>query len=79
MALYFFHLCDGRDSIIDPEGREIANPAMIPGSALRDARSIISHEALLGMIDLGCAIEVRDEAGKLVHELQFRDAVTISG
>ena len=77
LTLYYFHLCDGGDSIIDAEGQDVADPAMISGAAMREARSIISHEALLGEINFHCAIEVRDEAGALVHELQFRDAVTI--
>jgi len=79
LSHYYFHLLNGRDSLDDPEGRDVADPAMIPAAALRDARNMLSHDMLDGAIDLGCTIEVRDEAGALIHDLKFRDAVTISG
>ena len=78
MALYYFHLCDGGDALLDPEGREIVDPALIPVAALRDARSLISQDALARRIDLKMFIQVRDRAGKLVHELRFKDAMAIS-
>ena len=78
MALYFFHLCDGRDTLIDPDGRELGELALISGAALKEARAMISQDALGGHIGLEQYIEVRDEAGKLIHSLSFRDAVTIS-
>jgi hypothetical protein len=34
---------------------------------------------LCGRINLMMSIEVRAESGRLVHELPFREAVTISG
>jgi hypothetical protein len=40
---------------------------------------MISHEALSGRIGLDQHIEVRDEAGELVHRLSFRDAMNIAG
>ena len=78
MALFYFHLCDGVDLLLDPEGREIAELVLIPDIALREARAIISHEALLGSIAMEQAIEVRDAGDALVHRLELRDAVTIS-
>ena len=79
MALYFFHLCDGGDTLLDPEGREVDDPALIPELALRDARSVIGQDIHNGRIDLKMFIQVRDRSGTLVHELRFRDAVTIIG
>jgi hypothetical protein len=79
MARYFFHLTDGHHSLIDSEGREIGDPSVIGDLALKEARAIISQEALSGRIDLNQFIEVRDEAGKLVDQLSFRDAVSING
>ena len=78
MAQYFFHLCDGREVIIDPEGKDIADPGLIGTNALREARAMIAQDALAGRINLNQYIEVRDESGKLVHQLSFRDAVTIT-
>ena len=77
MALYFFHLCDGGDTLLDAEGREIADLALIPAMTLKDARGMISADALEGRLDLSAFIQVRDNSGTLVHELAFRDAITI--
>lgn len=79
MSKYYFHLRDGRDVLLDPEGRDIADPATIPGLTLKDARSIISQDVLGGRIHLEQSIEVIDEAGRIVHRLDFRDAVIIDG
>lgn len=76
LALYFFHLCDGGDTLIDPDGRNIADPAQIPDIALREARAMISQDALEGRIVLDQYIEVRDGDGRLIHSISFRDAVT---
>lgn len=78
MALYYFHLCDGCDTLIDPDGRELGEPDLIAGAALKEARAMISQDALGGRIVLHQFIEVRDAGGKLVHKLSFRDAVTVS-
>lgn len=78
MALYFFHLTDGHETLIDPDGREIAEPGMIDEIALSEARALIAQDALGGRINLKLFIDVRDEKGKLVHQLSFRDAVTVS-
>ena len=79
MALYFFHLRDGQDSLIDPDGREIDDPGLIADVALKEARAIIGHDAIQGLIKLDQFIEVLDETDALVHQLPFRNAVTIHG
>jgi hypothetical protein len=78
LALYFFHLCDGRDTLIDPDGREIGDAATIGAIAIKEARAMISQDALGGKIMLEQFIEVRDEGGKLIHRMGFRDAVSVS-
>lgn len=79
LALYYFHLTDGHQTLIDPEGRQVPDSAQIHELALEEARAMIAQDALGGRIILNQFIEVRDEKGKLVHQLSFRDAVTISG
>lgn len=79
MARYFFHLRDGQDVLIDPEGREIADPSQIPVLVLKEARSLMSQDVMTGQIRFDFAIDVLDEAGAIVHHLSFRDAVTIVG
>jgi hypothetical protein len=79
MALYYFHLCGEGDVLLDPEGQEVREEGTIGGLALKEARAIITADALCGRINLMMSIEVRAESGRLVHELPFREAVTISG
>jgi hypothetical protein len=78
LALYFFHLCDGHDTLIDPDGREVVDVATLSDIAIKEARAMISQDALGGRITLNQFIEVRDEAGKLIQQTAFRDAVSIS-
>ena len=78
MALYYFHLCDGHDTLIDPDGREVVDVATLSDIAIKEARAMISQDALGGRITLNQFIEVRDEAGKLIHQTAFRDAVSVS-
>lgn len=77
MPLYFFHLRDGDDVLLDPEGRELAGLASIEAAALREARSIISEDALGGRITLGQRIDVEDAFGAVVHSVDFALAVEI--
>ena len=79
LALYYFHLTDGHQTLIDPEGRKVEDPAQIHAMALEEARAMIAQDALGGRIRLNQYIDVRDEHEKLVHQLSFRDAVTITG
>jgi hypothetical protein len=78
VALYYFHLADGHDALIDPEGREVDDASELAGLALGEARAMMSHDVLGGRINFYQFIEVRDVAGKLIHQLSFRDAVTIN-
>jgi hypothetical protein len=76
MAMYYFHLRDCDNRLIDEEGRELA-PEMLNGACLREARHMISADALTGKIDLTCGIDVEDEGGKVVHRCSFASAVEI--
>jgi hypothetical protein len=77
MPLYFFHLKDGIDTLIDEEGVPLADPETARASALAQARGIISHDALAGRINLAQHLDVLDEDGRLVCSLKFADAVAI--
>jgi hypothetical protein len=78
MPLYFFHLRDGVDELIDEEGRELDDPRSLAVVTLREARSILSAEAQEGRIALDQRIDVEDHEGRLVHRLQFADAVVFT-
>jgi hypothetical protein len=77
MALYYFHLRDGQDVLLDPEGVELADPAAVEQRALAAARSIMSSEVLEGRLPLDMRIDVEDSSGAVVHRLTFPDAIRI--
>ncbi|MDB5698438.1 MAG: hypothetical protein JWN69_1242 [Alphaproteobacteria bacterium] len=77
MPLYFFHLRDGVDILIDEEGRQLESPSSIAQAAMIEARSIISADAQTGQIRLDQRIDVEDEAQSVIHTLEFADAVAI--
>ena len=77
--LFYFHLVNGADVLLDPEGRPLDGLQSVKSAALREARMLISQEALAGAIDLSQRIEVMDSSGEVVHRLEFADAVVIAG
>lgn len=77
MPLYFFHLRDGEDTLLDTEGVELDGIEAVRNSALLQARDIVSHEALKGSINLAQRIEVFDSSGSLICTQEFRDAVEV--
>ena len=77
MVQYFFHLRDGTDILLDPDGRNLDGPQAIRAAAIREARSIISHDVLAGTIMLNRHIDVEDWAGEIVERVCFGDAVDI--
>ncbi|HZG08782.1 MAG TPA: hypothetical protein VEZ70_07380 [Allosphingosinicella sp.] len=76
MPRIFFHLREGENILLDDEG-VVMDAAAVPEKALRTARDIVAHDAREGRINLGCSLEIRDEAGVAVHTLRFEDAVEI--
>lgn len=77
MPRYFFHLRDGVDVLLDPEGIELAVD-VVPAAALKAARDCLAHDAREGRLDLDQRIVVEDEAGAAVHTIEFMDAFEIS-
>ena len=77
MKTYFFHLRDGVDVLLDPDGRQLVDLAAAIAATLVEARSIIGADALLGTIMLEQRIDVEDELGAIVHSLAFEDAVHV--
>jgi hypothetical protein len=75
--LYFFHLRDGADMLLDPEGVDLPDSEAIIHYALKAARSILGAEAEKGRLPLYMHLDVEDETGLIVHQLQFRDAIEI--
>ncbi len=76
MPLYFFHLKDGIDVVLDPEGLQMPAEA-VPGAALFQARDCMAGDIRTGRLDLRFRIDVHDEAGEIVHSLPFGDALEV--
>lgn len=62
MARYYFHLRDGRDVLLDPEGVELNGLPAAQAEALRSARAILAAEVLEGRVPLYMRIDVEDGA-----------------
>ena len=77
MAKFYFHLQDGTDQLLDPEGVECATPKVVAAKAMDAARDIIAADAKSGDIDMTCRIDVEDTSDKIVHSLEFEEAVRI--
>lgn len=77
MPIYYFHLCDGADIVLDPEGREVPSNS-VEEAAFTEARAIIAADAASGHIHLDQQIEVRDADGRTVCRVEFEDAVTVT-
>ena len=76
MPLYFTHLVDGEDELLDPEGVE-RSAESVAGATLLQARDCMAGDVKRGTLDLGYRLEVRDADGVLVHCLAFPDAIEI--
>ena len=77
MARYFFHLRDGLDNLLDPEGRELADLREVKRVALSCARDTLSHELRDGRLYLAYRIDVENNSGTIVHTLPLRDAFEV--
>jgi hypothetical protein len=77
MALYYFHLRDGSDVLLDPEGAELDGLDAARAQALRSARAILAAEVMEGRVPLHMRIDVEDIGGAIVHRLPFSEAVAI--
>jgi hypothetical protein len=62
MIRYFFHVRDGSDVALDPEGLELADLEAAQNAALEAARDTLSHDIKQGFIDLRLRIDVEDDA-----------------
>jgi hypothetical protein len=78
MSLYYFHLRNGEDVLLDPEGRELSSMADVAAASLMEAREIISHDAKEGRITLSYHLDVEDRSGTIVHCLDFEEAVLVT-
>ena len=76
MPLYFMHLRDPADEVLDPDGVRMPKEA-VADAALVAARDCMAHDVRSGRLDLKYRIDVQNEDGEIVHTMQFADAVEI--
>lgn len=79
MARYFFNLYECGALTPDEEGEEFDDLDTVRDTAVRLARGIMAGEITAGRLCLLCRIEVVDEAGAVVMEIPFKDAVVVTG
>lgn len=77
MTLYFFHLFDGSDHLVDVEGQELPDLDAAKAFALLCARDTLSHGMRGGILDLRVRLDVADAAGAVVHTLPFEEAFKV--
>ena len=77
MALYFMHLRDGTEQILDPEGQEFPTIEALRKAVLVSARDLMTGDVREGVIDLRFRIDVEDEGGDIIYTLPFKHAVNI--
>jgi hypothetical protein len=77
MGLYYFHLLEGDDVLLDPDGCPLPDLAAARDQALRTARALLSADVLEGRLSLDLRLDVADESGAVIHSLPFADALHI--
>ena len=69
MPRFYFHLRDGTDVLLDPEGVQLAGLEAVRGEAMRAARDTLAHGLQDGMLDLRPRIDIESADGVIVHSL----------
>jgi hypothetical protein len=78
MPRFYFHLRDGVDETLDPEGHDMPDMAALRRAVMRNARDVLGGSLTIdGIIDLRYRIDAEDESGKVVYSLPFKHAVSI--
>ncbi|MCL6699497.1 hypothetical protein LZ496_11970 [Sphingomonas sp. NSE70-1] len=76
-TLYYFHLCDGSDRLLDIEGQELPDLNAAKEFALHCARDTLSHEMKDGLLNLRLRLDVANAAGAVVHTLPLEEAFKV--
>jgi hypothetical protein len=75
MPRYFFNINDRQDVTRDEEGIDLPNLDAVREEAIASARQIMSQGVLDGTLPDGRKFIVTDEAGSVVLEFGFKDAM----
>lgn len=75
MPRYFFHLeCDG-NTVLDPSGADLRDPAEAWAAARATAHNLMSTQTEAAVDWLACSFSVTDETGEIVLEMPFSEVV----
>ena len=77
MAIYFMHLRDSVDELLDPDGREFATLEALKKAVLFSARDLMAGDIRGGIIDFRYRIDAEDSNGNIVYTLPFKHALSI--
>lgn len=79
MTRFYFNLHECGHSTLDNEGVLLADAAAARKKAVAEARAIMSAEVSEGRLCLSCKIEVLGDDGALAVNVQFVEALVVSG
>lgn len=77
MTRFYFHMRDGTDELLDPDGIRCQDMEGVRRSALEAALDVMGGDLRKGIVDLRYRIDVEDQSGEVVHTLPFGQAVRI--
>jgi hypothetical protein len=75
MPHYFFNIADDDRTIVDSQGVELASLDEVRQEAVASARELVSESVFRGQTPNGRRIVVTDEAGMVLAEIPFQDAM----
>lgn len=79
MPRYFFHVVLENERVPDPDGQELPDPDAAWEAARRTAVTLMDTPVERPVNWLTCRFEVQDEAGEIVLEFPFAEAVESKG
>ena len=77
MPRYFFHVRDGDELILDPEGLELPNHESVPSACHGLVREVLDEDQYRAELLDDRQFEIVDEQGRLVLNIPFRAVVPI--
>jgi hypothetical protein len=75
MPRYFFNIVDDDRTIVDSQGVELADLDEVRQEAVTSARELMSERVLRGQTPNGRRFVVTDEAGMVIAQIPFKDAM----
>lgn len=77
MPHFYLHIINSNGLAKDEEGLELADLEAARAQAIKGIRSVISDEALRGLLDLRGVIKIADEGGEILDEVRFGEAMKL--